>query len=329
LVNTEFEKLSGFTKAEIEGKKKWTEFVPASDLEQAMTYSRQISVDPSGIPNGFEMRFIDRQKHIKNVIVTINHIPGGTRRIASIKDITRRQKAEKDLKKSRQRIRDLLGHVEMVREEERKRIAGEMHDELGQLLTALKMDVVWLSKHIPEEQDVIQAKALQMRQTVDMTIQSIKRISAELRPHVLDNLGISAAIEWQVKEIKEVTGIDCLFTSEPPDIVTDSPTSSALFRIFQEAVTNAVRHSKASQIIVELVESPGRVTLMVSDNGVGIKHGDITDAKSFGLISIKERARSLGGDVEISAKGGKGTLITAEIPVHKKEVGHGKNSNRG
>ena len=195
LVNTEFEKLSGYSKAEIEGKLKWTEFIPPADLPLALEYSREISDGPPRVPNSFEMRFVGRDKRIKSVIVTVNRIPGGRRRIASIKDITRIKKVEKDLKKSRQRIRGLLEHVELVREEERKRIAGEIHDELGQLLTALKMDVVWLAKRIPAEQETMQKKACSMRQTVDMTIQSVKRISAELRPHVLDNLGLSAAIE--------------------------------------------------------------------------------------------------------------------------------------
>ncbi len=328
LVNTEFERLSGYNKSEIEGKKKWIEFIPQADLERALAYSKMVG-EPGGMPSGFEARFIDREKHVKNVIVTINHIPGSTRRIASLKDISRRKKAEKALKKSRQRIRNLLEHVEMVREEERKRIAQEMHDELGQLLTALKMDVVWLSKHIPQEHHDVQGKTLQMRQTIDMTIQSIKRISAELRPHLLDNLGLSAAIEWQVKQINDVTGIDCRFSSQPSDIVTDSPTSIALFRIFQEAITNAVRHADATQITVELSLLPGRVRLTVEDNGAGIKHREIVDAKSFGLISIKERAYNLGGSVEISGKTGKGTTITTEIPLQHTEVKNGKNSHRG
>ena len=162
-----------------------------------------------------------------------------------------------------------------------------------------------------------------------MTIQSVKRISAELRPHVLDNLGLSAAIEWQVKQIKDVTGIDCQFVSYPTDVVVDMDTSVALFRIFQEAITNAVRHSKASQIKVELRQSPGRILLTVEDNGLGIKHSEITDVKSFGLISIKERARALGGDVEIFGRPNKGTVITAEIPLRKKEDAHGKDSHSG
>ena len=324
LVNTEFEKLSGYSKAEIEGKMKWTEFIPSADLPLATEYSRRIAADPLIVPNGFEIRFVGRDKRPKNVIVTVNQIPGGTRRITSIKDITRRKKVERDLKKSRERIRDLLEHVELVREEERKRIAVEIHDELGQLLTALKMDVVWLAKRLPAEQGPMQEKAHSMRQTVDMTIQSVKRISAELRPHVLDNLGLSAAIEWQVKQIKDVTGVDCQFISYPTDVVADSDSSVALFRIFQEAITNAVRHSRASQIKVELRQSPGRILLMVEDNGLGIKHSEIMDAKSFGLISIKERARALGGDVEITGKPNKGTVITAELPLRKKEDAHGK-----
>ncbi|RJO62537.1 MAG: PAS domain S-box protein [Dehalococcoidia bacterium] len=329
LVNTEFEKLSGYSKAEIEGKKKWTEFIPAADLPLALEYSREISSDPSRIPNGFELRFVARNKRIKNVIVTVNRIPGGTRRIASIKDITRRKRVEKDLKKSRQRIRGLLEHVELVREEERKRIAVEIHDELGQLLTALKMDVVWLAKRIPAEQENMQKRASSMRQTVDMTIQSVKRISAELRPHVLDNLGLSAAIEWQVKQIKDVTGVDCRFVSSPPDVTPDADTAVALFRIFQEAITNAVRHSKASQIMVELRQFPVRIRLTVEDNGLGIKHSEINDAKAFGLIGIKEKARALGGDVEITGRPNRGTVITAEIPLRKKEDINGKDTYRG
>jgi PAS domain S-box-containing protein len=328
LVNTEFEKLSGYSKAEIEGKKKWTEFVPQAEMQGALEYSRQIGESPSSIPASFEMSFIDCDKHVKNVIITVNRIPGSDRRIASIKDITRRKKAEKDLKKSRQRIRDLLDHVEMVREEERKHMAQEMHDELGQLLTALKMDVVWLAKHVPGDQENLQSKTHQMRQTVEMTIQSIKRISAELRPHLLDNLGLSAAIEWQLKQIQEVTGIECSLTSRPSDVVTDSPTSIALFRIFQEAVTNAVRHARASRISVLLEQLPDRVRLSVSDNGLGIKHSEIIDAKSFGLISIKERAHAIGGNVEISGKTRKGTTITAEIPVKNREERNGKNPHR-
>jgi PAS domain S-box-containing protein len=328
LVNTEFETLSGYSKAEIEGKMKWTEFIPAGDMAVAMDYSRKIDENPALVPNGFEIRFVSRDNTIKNVMISVNTIPGSTRRIASIKDITRQKRVERDLKKSRERIRDLLGHVELVREEERKRIASEIHDELGQLLTALKMDVVWLAKRLPAEQEPMQERARSMRQTVDMTIQSVKRISAELRPHVLDNLGLSAAIEWQVKQIKDVTGIDCQFNSVPADVVADNNISVALFRIFQEAITNAVRHSKATQIKVELKQLAGSIRLVVEDNGLGIKHSEISDPRSFGLISIKDRARALGGEVDINGRPGKGTLITSEIPLRKKENAHGKNTHR-
>jgi two-component system sensor histidine kinase UhpB len=327
LVNTEFERLSGYSKVEIEGKKKWTEFIPAGDLPLAMDYSGKIEEDQQLIPFGFEIRFLARDNSIKNVMISVNRIPGSTQRIASIKDITRQKRIEKDLKKSRQRIRDLLGHVELVREEERKRIAGEIHDELGQLLTALKMDVVWLAKRLPVEQEPMQEKARSMRQTVEMTIQSVKRISAELRPHVLDNLGLSAAIEWQVKQIKDVTGIDCQFVSVPADVVADNNVSVALFRIFQEAITNAVRHSKASRINVELKQLSGSIRLVVEDNGLGIKRSEISDPKSFGLISIKERARALGGEVDINGRTGKGTVITSDIPLSSKENAYGANTH--
>ncbi len=328
LVNTEFEILSGYPKSEIEGKKKWTEFILAGDLPFALEYVRKLEDNPGIVTNGFEIRFAARDKSIKNVMISVNLIPGSTRRIASIKDITRQKRVERDLKKSRERIRDLLDHVERVREEERKRIASEIHDELGQLLTAIKMDVVWLAKRISPEQIPMQEKALSMRQTVDMTIQSVKRISAELRPHVLDNLGLSAAIEWQVKQIKDVTGIDCQFVSVPADVTADNNSAVALFRIFQEAMTNAVRHSKASYIKVELKQLTGSIRLAVEDNGLGIKHSEASDPKSFGLISIKERARALGGEVEINGHPGKGTLITAEIPLCKKEIAYGTDTHR-
>ena len=328
LVNSEYEKLSGYSKAEIEGKKKWPEFVASADLARSMEFSRQLRSGSPQTPNSFEVGFLDRNRHVKNVILTVDRIPGSDRRIASIKDITRRKQAEKALRKSRQRIRDLLGHVEKVREEERKRIAAEIHDELGQLLTAMKMDVVWLAKRIPADQNLMLDKAQSMRQLVDMTIQSVKRISAELRPHVLDNLGLVAAIDWQVTQIKEVTDIDCRFTSTLADDATDQDTSVALFRIFQEAVTNAIRHARASKIKIELKKKREQVVLSVQDNGRGIKHSEITDAKSFGLIGIKERAHALGGEVDIVGRPNRGTVVTATIPMKMKGVAHGKNTHR-
>lgn len=234
------------------------------------------------------------------------------------KEITERKASEEKLKQSRERLRDLASHLESIREEERSRIAREIHDELGQALTALKMDIHWVGQRLSKDQDLLLEKTKSVSKLIDTTTQSVQRISSELRPGLLDDLGLSAAVEWQAAEFQKRTGIPCEIISDPEDIALNHALSTAVFRIFQEALTNIARHASATEVKVVLRNKPDAVELMVRDNGKGITEKQISDERSFGLIGMRERVNYFGGDLTISRMSDKGTIVTASIPLDRK-----------
>jgi PAS domain S-box-containing protein len=240
-------------------------------------------------------------------------------------DITDRKKAEEELTTSHEQLRSLSAHLESVREEERKNMAREIHDELGQILTAVKIDLSSLNEVSTEEQQLLLEKAKSMSELIDMAIETVKRISAELRPPVLDDLGIAVALEWQAEEFNKRTHIKCEFTSKPKDIVLDQDRSTAIFRIFQEALTNVARHSNASKVKAVLTKETDRIVLTIKDNGKGIENKQIADPKALGIIGIRERARFLGGEVKVSGTPGKGTSVTVSIPLINQESPNAQN----
>jgi two-component system sensor histidine kinase UhpB len=233
------------------------------------------------------------------------------------RDITERKRAEEQLRRSEEQLRNLADHLQSVREEERTTIAREIHDDLGQTLTALKMDISWLGKKLPKDQETLLEKTKAMTKLMDMTIKTVKRISAELRPGLLDDLGLAAAIEWQTEEFQNRTGIKCKLTIDPEDITLDEKRSTAIFRIFQETLTNIARHAKATRVTASLKEEDDKLELRVRDNGKGITKKQISDPKSFGLIGMRERVHPWGGEVKIEGVPGEGTTVTVRIPVEE------------
>ena len=232
------------------------------------------------------------------------------------------------MKTSHEQLRSLSAHLESVREEERTHIAREIHDELGQMLTALKIDLSWLTPRLPKEQELLLVKTKSMYQLIDMAIHTVQKISAELRPAVLDDLGLSAAIEWQAGEFEKVTEIRCEFSSNPEDIVLDQDRSTAIFRIFQEALTNVIRHANATKVKASLIEEAGKIVLRVRDNGEGIEKKQIINPKAFGLIGMRERARFWGGEVKITGTPGRGTTVAVSIPLEDQESRDAENTSR-
>jgi len=230
-------------------------------------------------------------------------------------DITERKRAEEELKNSRQQLRDLSTHLQTILEEERTRISREIHDELGQQLTILKMELAWLKKQLPREEKLLRQRTQSMAKLVDATIRDIRRISTEMRPVVLDDLGLTAAMEWQVEEFKNRTGLQCQFTARPEEITLDRDRSTTVFRIFQETLTNIVRHAHADKIQVRLEKVEDHLCLEVRDNGRGITEGQIANSKSLGLLGIRERALLWGGTVQIHGTPGKGTTLSVRIPL--------------
>ncbi|MBF0287564.1 MAG: response regulator [SAR324 cluster bacterium] len=225
-----------------------------------------------------------------------------------------------ELTASNQRLQKLGAHQEAVREEERTRIAREIHDELGQVLTALKMDTVWLQKHLLEEKPALQQKTSTMLELIVSTIKTVQKISRDLRPGLLDDLGLAAAIEWQTQEFGARTEIECqldLASDEildlPPDLTT------ALFRIFQEILTNIARHAQATWISVNLLKQSQQLRLTIIDDGVGIQPAQAVSSDSFGLMGIRERLYPWQGTFEVTGISNQGTTAIVKVPLESIE----------
>jgi PAS domain S-box-containing protein len=246
-----------------------------------------------------------------------------------IHDVTERKRAEAELRRSRQMLRRLSGQLQQVREEEKSRIAREIHDELGQLLTGFKLDLSWLGTRLTslaaskkegrngltEKVHHLLEKIGSMIKLNDRIIETVRRIARELRPPVLDYLGLLGTLEWQSQEFETRTGIRCKVSSNCPDSnELDQNKTIALFRIFQETLTNVARHAHATKVNVSLLEDSDAVVLRVEDNGKGIGESQLSDAGSLGLVGMRERAFLLGGDITISGAPGKGTTVRVRIP---------------
>ncbi|RJQ55034.1 MAG: GAF domain-containing protein [Nitrospiraceae bacterium] len=224
--------------------------------------------------------------------------------------------AEKRLKESYKQLRNLTGHLQSVREEERGRIARDIHDELGQLMTALKIDLAWLHSRLHRDQEVFLDKIKSMIELIEMGNKTIQRISSELRPRMLDDLGLSAAIEWQAREFQERTGIECGVRMIPEDIILEKELATNIFRIFQEAITNVIRHADATRVEVNLKVDPSGLELLITDNGKGIVEEQISSPYSCGLISMRERVLPWDGRVEITGEENRGTTVKVNVQVN-------------
>jgi signal transduction histidine kinase len=219
------------------------------------------------------------------------------------------------LKESEDKLRRLAAHLISVREEERAHIAREIHDELGQVLTGLKMEVVWLAKRLKEKSLI--EKTDSMGELIDATVQTVRKIATGLRPEMLDDMGLVAAVGWQAKEFQKRTGIRCRVDLPPETTKLDVDVSITAFRIFQEILTNVARHSRATRVDIDLSVTDDRVSLEVADNGVGIPEAELHGKKSLGLLGMHERALLFGGEVSISGTPGQGTRVSVTIPTKK------------
>ncbi len=231
-------------------------------------------------------------------------------------EIVERKRAEENLKRSSIELRNLSTHLQSVREDERAYVAREIHDELGQLLTVLKINLSNLTKKFPPDRKPLFEKAKAISGLIDTCIQTIQRISENLRPSLLDDLGIIPAIEWHAKEFQNLTGIKCgvdFHNIDVDNFVLDKDRSTAIFRIFQETLTNVARHANATEAKAFLKNENNSLILQISDNGKGIIQEQITSPTSFGIIGIKERAHSIGGKIEIDGVKDKGTTVTLTI----------------
>jgi signal transduction histidine kinase len=245
-------------------------------------------------------------------------VPALEREMREAKIRQERRQAEIDLRTSRDQLRALAARLQSVREEERKLITRDIHDELGQALTGFKMDLAWIRDRLPAEDASTCSQVLQkiseMGALIDATAKTIRKLCTELRPGILDDLGLTAAIEWQAHEFTRRTGIRCAVTTQPDSLTLAPEQTTAAFRIFQEILTNVARHAHASRVNVRLEATGNEVILEASDNGRGIRDSEIDGTKSLGLVGMRERAMLLGGALELRGVPGKGTTVTVRLP---------------
>jgi two-component system sensor histidine kinase UhpB len=226
-----------------------------------------------------------------------------------------RKRMEEKLIQTMEQLRNLSSHLQSVREEERTNIAREIHDELGQVLTVLKIQVTLLSKELRKDQYNLRERMESVARLLEETVESVQRITSELRPGILDELGLVPAIEWQAQEFNNRTNIDVECDLPKEEIIMDQSKATAVFRIFQEALTNIARHANASKIKIVLEQMDGKLKLKITDNGKGITQNQINNTKSLGILGMKERALVFGGTVTIKSTMDIGSVVELGIPL--------------
>lgn len=282
-----------------DAKARWREFFDRGHLHTE-TDERRLDGTPMRIEGDYMVIYDDRKR-------IAGHF--GIQR-----DVTDRHLASEQVAHSREQLRALASRLQKVREEERKNIAREIHDELGQALTGLKLDIAWMKRRLPREHEMM-SQCASIIERIDQTANAVRRIATELRPSVLDQLGLAAAIEWQGQEFGARTGLEILMElADDGDDVPDDIASPA-FRIFQESLTNVARHANASRVTIKLTRSTTHLTLEVSDNGVGCAAGCLDGTRSLGLVGMRERALACGGQFKISGTPGSGTTVMLRVPL--------------
>jgi signal transduction histidine kinase len=231
-------------------------------------------------------------------------------------ELAERTLTEQRLRASEENLRALAKHLQSVREEERIHIAREIHDELGQALTGLKFELNSFAKQYEsDDADARNEKQQALNVAIDRIINSVRRIASGLRPEVLDEIGLAAAFDWQAREFQRRTGIRCHVNIPAQFTDPDKDRSTALFRIFQELLTNVARHANATRVNVALSEDEAALALCVEDNGRGIKETEVQSPRSLGFLGLRERVLAFGGAIDVKGDEGKGTRVCVSIPV--------------
>lgn len=320
-LNSSYRRLLGYTKEELLGRTYFSLTPAEYGPQQHRNLARMRKV---GEPVEYEKEFFRKDGSRVPVLVTAFPLRRAEGVIiglgAIIKDITERKRAEEELKRSRQELRELAARLLRVREEEAKRIARELHDELGQTLTGLKLDAGWLGRRLAGLKLGLETAPLSdrlrvMAETIDKIIPKVRQLCSDLRPGVLDNLGLVAALEWQAGDFEARSGIKCRMKLPRTEVRLSGEAKTAIFRVFQETLTNVARHAGASVVSVCLKRRGATLLFTVHDNGRGMPASALSKRGRLGLLGIRERLFALKGTVDfVSGKTG-GTTVTVTVPL--------------
>lgn len=317
-LNNAFIDTFGYTKEDIPTRKEWLiKAYPDINLRNHVIANREwatkrtMGKTRTTYITQYEVTCKDGSKKMIEFYVSI----GNKNVYVVANDITGKVKAEQELKQSHLHLRELSSHLENIREEERKHISREIHDELGQQLTLIKLDLLQMSKKIPPGETAMIEKMKQVDQLLVDTMRSVRKIATQLRPSILDNLGLVSALEWQSRDFEKNFGIHCIFESLLAEPQFTPKQSNAIFRIYQEALTNIARHANATQVDAVLSQEGNRFVLEIRDNGKGFRKEDMTGKKTLGLQGMQERALMIDGEFQMESTPGQGTYIQISIPI--------------
>ena len=290
------------------------DILPQDEIQATIARFQKTGVGP--ISGGCVSRHYRKDGGLIEVELTTHQLQFDGRPAYSVlaHDVTERNRYERSLRESQEQLRLLAGRLEQVREEERTSLARELHDDLGQSLTAIKMNLSWLSAHSGAPPEAFSARIVSSMDLADHTIGAAQRLASRLRPGILD-LGLLAAMEWQVEEFRYRADIRCELELPTFEVPLNPDQQVTLFRIFQETLTNVARHSRADLVKTRLAVEDAHVILEVQDNGRGITPGEMAKRSSLGLLGMRERVLSLGGAIEIEGRPGAGTLVRVSVPV--------------
>lgn len=321
-VNDSFCQIYGYTKEEILGRTSLElgVFDNVDDRERVIG-----PVRATGHVKDCELRMRTRSGETKILLFSAERIELGGKQcmVLVLFDITTRLQTEEQLEKTSRQLRALTYRLQSLREEERTHLAREIHDHLGQLLTALSLDLRLIERRAAsvadaESRAALQGKIASARQLADETITSIQKIATELRPAILDRLGLEAAIETETQAFQSRSGVHCQWTLPSTPVALAPDQATAVFRIFQEILTNVARHAQAGNLAVRLAREEDALLLEVDDDGIGIKPGDNANPTSLGLLGMRERVAILGGKITFGRGGQGGTRVVMQIPLHGK-----------
>jgi len=319
LVNTEFEKISGYSKKQTEGKRSWAEFIANEDLARMQAYHRLRRIDPQAAPRNYEARIIDKNGRKREAFTTVAMLPGTTKSVVSLLDITDIKQVEQSLRKSEKRLRFLSSRLLTAQENERRRISMEIHDELGQNLAVLKLQFNTIAGKLRKDQVQLKAEFKNTLNFIDRIIEDMRRLSRDLSPAIIQDLKLCGSLKWMLHNFKKHTNIRISLDMVDIDDLFCHEDQIILYRIFQEALNNIRKHAQARHVSVVIKNDNGHIVIQIDDDGKGFDPVESWNRhvaeRGLGLAALDERTRMLGGAFDISTQRDKGTSITIKIPT--------------
>ncbi len=319
LVNSALEHLTGLSKSQIESKKKWMEFVAEEDLGMMQRFHRLRRIDPDAAPRNYDCRVKAKNGQIRNMFVTVAMMPGTDKSVASFLDVSKLKQIEQNLRESESRLRYLSSCLLTAQENERQRIAMEIHDDLGQNLAVLKLQLNSLAKRLRKDQRTLKTDFKKVLGFIDYIIEEMRRISRDLSPSIVQDLKLCRSLKWMLHDFNKHNGV--LISHEMIDIDTlfDTNEQVIIYRIFQEALNNIRKHAHAQHVKVAIDKEENQVHIAIEDDGKGFDLDEISQRhpaeRGLGIASLEERARMLGGTLNLTTEKGKGTSLAMTIPV--------------